>query len=80
MAEVEVIQPTSALSNDENAAPSSDEIKTVFHDVNDFNVKHPLMNTWSLWVCRSEPVKLIVANTASLLSPQVPREIIGMTC
>lgn len=50
MAEVAIPQPvpTSDITNDENAAPS-DEIRTVFHDVNNFNVKHPLMNTWSLW-------------------------------
>lgn len=38
-----------------------DEQITVFHDANNFNVKHPLMHTWTLWftkppsgkVCRS---------------------------
>lgn len=51
MAEVEMPQPVPGPVSDENAAPaSSDEIKTVFHDVNNFNVKHPLLNTWSLWV------------------------------
>jgi translation initiation factor 4E len=43
--------PPSGVSTDDNtAATSSDEIKTVFHDVNNFNVKHPLLNKWSLWV------------------------------
>lgn len=23
--------------------------RTVFHDPDNFNVKHPLMNTWTLW-------------------------------
>lgn len=51
MAEVELPQPVPGPVSNENAAPvSSDEIKTVFHDVNNFNVKHPLLNTWSLWV------------------------------
>ena len=53
MAEVAVAQPTPAGPHvtDENTAPASgDEIKTVFHDVNNFNVKHPLLNQWSLWV------------------------------
>ncbi|KAK5050985.1 hypothetical protein LTR84_003544 [Exophiala bonariae] len=50
MAEVEMPQPVPGPVSDENVAPSSyDEIKTVFHDVNNFNVKHPLLNTWSLW-------------------------------
>ncbi|KAF2454313.1 cap binding protein [Lineolata rhizophorae] len=28
--------------------PSTEPV-TVFHDPNNFNVKHPLMNTWTLW-------------------------------
>jgi len=28
--------------------PTSD-IVTVFHDAENFNVKHPLANTWTLW-------------------------------
>ncbi|KAJ5109623.1 Eukaryotic translation initiation factor 4E-1 [Penicillium argentinense] len=37
---------------DENAAPavaSSTEEITVFHDPENFNVKHPLMHEWTLW-------------------------------
>ncbi|KAF1949890.1 eukaryotic translation initiation factor 4E [Byssothecium circinans] len=30
-------------------AESENEIRTVFHDAENFNVKHPLMNTWTLW-------------------------------
>ena len=26
-----------------------DEVVTVFHDQQNFNVKHPLMNEWTLW-------------------------------
>lgn len=29
--------------------PSDNEQITVFHDKDNFNVKHPLMNTWTLW-------------------------------
>lgn len=47
MADVAVAQPVSALPAEDNK--TSDEVKTVFHDVHDFNVKHPLMHTWSLW-------------------------------
>lgn len=49
MADVAVQPPVPAPSDEDAAATTSDEIKTVFHDVNNFNVKHPLMNTWSLW-------------------------------
>ncbi|RMZ80611.1 hypothetical protein DV738_g2546, partial [Chaetothyriales sp. CBS 135597] len=49
MTEVAVAQPAHpGPSSDENTT-SVDEIKTVFHDVNNFNVTHPLLNTWSLW-------------------------------
>ena len=58
MADVTVQSPPGPISvagsADENTVPShSDEIRTVFHDVNNFNVKHPLLNTWSLWVSDS---------------------------
>lgn len=34
----------------EGSAPYNDsEPVTVFHDPNNFNVKHPLMNAWTLW-------------------------------
>jgi len=49
MAEVAVQQPVPAIAPADESEASADEIKTVFHDVNNFNVKHPLMNTWSLW-------------------------------
>jgi translation initiation factor 4E len=32
-----------------NNAGGEGEIRTVFHDPENFNVKHPLMNTWTLW-------------------------------
>jgi translation initiation factor 4E len=48
------ISPTGG-SGDGNGKSSSDanaaegEVRTVFHDPENFNVKHPLMNTWTLW-------------------------------
>jgi translation initiation factor 4E len=61
MAEVAMPMPTpppSGLNGDaaidssnENAPPatSNTENITVFHDPENFNVKHPLQNTWTLW-------------------------------
>ena len=51
---------------------SSDEPVTVFHDKDNFNVKHPLMNEWTLWftkppsgkVCANIPVTLVTILTA----------------
>ena len=39
---------------DENIVPSvssqsDDEVVTVFHNPENFNVKHPLMHEWTLW-------------------------------
>jgi translation initiation factor 4E len=46
------ISPTGG-SGDNEKSSSNDaadgEVRTVFHDPENFNVKHPLMNTWSLW-------------------------------
>jgi hypothetical protein len=39
-------------TNNENAsglASTNGENITVFHDAENFNVKHPLMHTWTLW-------------------------------
>ncbi|KAI9810184.1 MAG: eukaryotic translation initiation factor 4E [Pycnora praestabilis] len=51
------ISPADGNVNDENAAPNGEKKKeyredeqiTVFHDADNFNVKHPLMNKWTLW-------------------------------
>lgn len=43
---------TIPISPDGENAPSSSSIDkevTVFHDSNNFNVKHPLMHKWTLW-------------------------------
>jgi translation initiation factor 4E len=46
------ISPDGANGHDENnnsnGSPSEEQI-TVFHDPDNFNVKHPLMNKWTLW-------------------------------
>lgn len=37
-------------ATDENKKPTGDsEQITVFHDKDNFNVKHPLMHKWTLW-------------------------------
>lgn len=47
-------KPEQAVNN-ENSTPdgaeaqNKDEQITVFHDPINFNVKHPLMNEWTLW-------------------------------
>ncbi|KAK6528808.1 eukaryotic translation initiation factor 4E [Orbilia ellipsospora] len=46
---------TPALPQDGSSAPSQDDIRdqlTVFHSPENFTVKHPLMNKWTLWFTR----------------------------
>lgn len=48
---------------DENAAPavaSTDEVVTVFHNPENFNVKHPLMHEWTLWFTKPPSGKVRV--------------------
>lgn len=44
-------EPPKGFNGDENAPPatSNPENITVFHDAENFNVKHPLQNSWTLW-------------------------------
>lgn len=39
----------SSESQDKPASADDNAVRTVFHDPENFNVKHPLMNTWTLW-------------------------------
>jgi translation initiation factor 4E len=39
---------TSPEASNENASANEENV-TVFHDAENFNVKHPLMHTWTLW-------------------------------
>lgn len=43
--------PDNDTSDNATAAPAqnTDEAVTVFHDPNNFNVKHPLGHQWTLW-------------------------------
>lgn len=42
--------PIDPNGKDESAADSKDDKPvTVFHDKDNFNVKHPLQNKWTLW-------------------------------
>ena len=37
------------MTSEDSATQSGDEQVTVFHDPENFNVKHPLMHEWTLW-------------------------------
>lgn len=45
-------RPVVEDNNTESITTTSTEeepLKTVFHDPKNYNVKHPLQNTWTLW-------------------------------
>lgn len=46
-----------------SAAADDNEVRTVFHDPNNFNVKHPLMNMWTLWFTKPPSGKVQTALT-----------------
>jgi translation initiation factor 4E len=54
------ISPDGAI--DENKKPNGDatgeEQITVFHDKDNFNVKHPLMHKWTLWFTKPSSGKV----------------------
>ena len=43
------ISPEGGITNGTKDESSDSDPVTVFHDPNNFNVKHPLMNPWTLW-------------------------------
>jgi translation initiation factor 4E len=59
------ISPEGGISNgapDHTSIPytNSGEPITVFHDPNNFNVKHPLMNKWTLWFTKPPTGKVSI--------------------
>ena len=51
------------------AAKSGDEQVTVFHDPENFNVKHPLMHEWTLWFTKPPSGKVIPVILRADLTP-----------
>jgi translation initiation factor 4E len=59
------ISPTGASSETKKPDADSEQI-TVFHDKDNFNVKHPLMNKWTLWFTKPPSGKVIATLSLSL--------------
>lgn len=60
------ISPEGKNGHDENKNPNGDSASgeeqiTVFHDKDNFNVKHPLMNKWTLWFTKPPSGKVSFA-------------------
>lgn len=65
-----------------NAPASDDKPVTVFHDKDNFNVKHPLQNKWTLWFTKPPSGKVPFAPRPRTHSSSSwhPRATIGMIC
>lgn len=45
-------------SSDDATSESGGKLITVFHDKDNFNVKHPLQNKWTLWFTKPSSGKV----------------------
>lgn len=61
------ISPDGESSDGEKASPSGDEPITVFHDPDNFNVKHPLMHKWTLWFTKPPSGKVSVNERSTII-------------
>lgn len=59
-------QNTAAKDGANGSAKSGDEQITVFHDKDNFNVKHPLMNEWTLWFTKPPSGKVGFAGNLNI--------------
>lgn len=50
---------------------SAADVKTVFHDKDNFNVKHPLANRWTLWFTKPASGKVRDSGTGCLVQNMV---------
>jgi translation initiation factor 4E len=78
---------SSSTNNNENGVSTADmdeKLVTVFHDKDNFNVKHPLQNKWTLWFTKpsSGKVPYPLSHISFILVADVvlDRAITGMTC
>jgi hypothetical protein len=78
------ISPTEGSDSNEKSSSSDaaadGEIKTVFHDPENFNVKHPLMNTWSLWFTKPPSGKVCHAAHDTSDQANICRATTGQIC
>jgi translation initiation factor 4E len=51
-------------ADDKTAIPGDKEQLTVFHSADNFNVKHPLMNKWTLWYTKPPSGKVGYSGSA----------------
>jgi translation initiation factor 4E len=73
------ISPEGGNSPEEKADRGEDEQITVFHDPENFNVKHPLMHKWTLWFTKPPSGKVQLLSGKELIGHEAdfPRATTG---
>jgi hypothetical protein len=56
-------------ASDSAPAANSGDVVTVFHDPENFNVKHPLAHTWTLWFTKPPSGKVLDQRSHSAAKP-----------
>lgn len=80
------VENAPAPVTNENNAPvteqkeTSNEAVTVFHDPENFNVKHPLMHEWTLWFTKPASGKVFLSFHSDWRRLMKTRWITGTTC
>ena len=78
--------PISPGGDNEKPEAADSDVKTVFHDKENFNVKHPLQNKWTLWFTKPPSGKVWPPpinrppKRATPSADTVLRATTGMTC
>lgn len=53
------ISPSGGDAADASSGLDQNQVRTVFDDAQNFNVKHPLANTWTLWFTKPPSGKVL---------------------
>jgi hypothetical protein len=63
------ISPEGGNATDSTPSANSGDVITVFHDPENFNVKHPLAHTWTLWFTKPPSGKVLDPQSHSAATP-----------
>jgi translation initiation factor 4E len=61
------ISPDGDMTNSAEISDTNGEQITVFHDRDNFNVKHPLMHKWTLWFTKPPSGKVSITHSDYVL-------------
>ena len=81
LTEIPVSPPNGEVDDVKETTDSAEQL-TVFHSSDNFNVKHPLMNKWTLWFTKppSGKVCAVFLSLSSLVLTMCRATTIGTSC